>query len=154
MATPRANIILDTNDRIAFGVYADIFRASEGVLVYKLFIGFRHHTTVSQGITDPEDDHRRRKTITGAGRHSTPNAGQWWVWDALTSPGSIYFTSFQGAYEAVGSGGQYITVLPAKDMVIVHEVDIDKDYRANISPEEWDAILNMVVASACHGSCS
>jgi hypothetical protein len=63
MATPRANIILDTNDRIAFGVYADIFRASEGVLVYKLFIGFRHHTTVSQGITDPEDDHRRRKTF-------------------------------------------------------------------------------------------
>jgi hypothetical protein len=78
----------------------------------------------------------------------------WWVWDALTSPGSIYFTPFQGAYEAVGSGGQYITVLLSKDMVIVHKVDIDKDYRANISPEEWDAILNMVVASACHGSCS
>jgi hypothetical protein len=39
-------------------------------------------------------------------------------------------------------------------MVIIHKVDIDKDYRANISPEEWDAILNMVVASACHGSCS
>ena len=78
----------------------------------------------------------------------------WWVWDALTSPGTIYFTPFQGAYEAVGSGGQYITVLPSKDMVIVHRVDIDKDFRAYISPEEWDAILNMVVASACHGSCS
>lgn len=63
MTTPGANIILDTNDRIAFGVYADIFRPSEGVLVYKLFIGFRHDTTVSQGITDPEDDHRRRKTF-------------------------------------------------------------------------------------------
>jgi hypothetical protein len=63
MTTPGANIILDTNDRIAFGVYADIFRPPEGVLVYKLFIGFRHHTTVSQGITDPEDDHRRRKTF-------------------------------------------------------------------------------------------
>jgi hypothetical protein len=52
MTTPGANIILDTldtNDRIAFGVYADIFRPSEGVLVDKLFIGFRHHTTVSQG---------------------------------------------------------------------------------------------------------
>lgn len=57
----------------------------------------------------------------------------WWVWDALTSPGSIYFTPFQSAYEAVGSGGQYITVPPSKDMVIVHKVDIDKDYRANIS---------------------
>jgi hypothetical protein len=63
MTTTGANIILDTNDRIAFGVYADIFRPSEGALVYKLFIGFRHHTTVSQGITDPEDDHRRIKTF-------------------------------------------------------------------------------------------
>ncbi len=63
MTTPGANIILDTDDRIASGVYADIFRPSEGALVYKLFIGFRHHTTVSQGLTDPEDDHRRRKTF-------------------------------------------------------------------------------------------
>jgi hypothetical protein len=62
MTTPGASIILDTNDRIALGVYADTFRPSEGVLVYKLFIGFLHHPTVSQGITDPEDDHRRRKT--------------------------------------------------------------------------------------------
>jgi hypothetical protein len=42
MTTPGANIILDTNDRIDCGVYADIFRPSEGRLVYKLFIGFRH----------------------------------------------------------------------------------------------------------------
>ena len=63
MTIPGANIILDTNDRIGFGVYADIFRPSEGGLVYKLFIGFRHDTTVSQGLTDPEDDHRRRKTF-------------------------------------------------------------------------------------------
>lgn len=60
---PGANIILDTGDQIASGVYADIFRPSGETLVYKLFIGFRHHTTVSQGLTDPEDDHRRRKTF-------------------------------------------------------------------------------------------
>jgi hypothetical protein len=64
MTTPGANIILDTNDRIDCGVYADIFRPSEGRLVYKLFIGFRHDTTASQGLTDPEkNDHRRRKTF-------------------------------------------------------------------------------------------
>jgi hypothetical protein len=39
-------------------------------------------------------------------------------------------------------------------MVVVDKVDIDKDYRAHITPEEGDAILDMVVASACHGSCS
>jgi hypothetical protein len=54
MTTPGANIILDTNDRIAFGVYADIFRSSEGVLVYKLFIGFRHDTSSGAGDRLPD----------------------------------------------------------------------------------------------------
>jgi hypothetical protein len=63
MTTQGTRIMLDINDTIDRGVYADIFRPSEGPLVYKLFIGFRHDTTVSQGLTDPEDDHRRRKTF-------------------------------------------------------------------------------------------
>ena len=77
----------------------------------------------------------------------------WWTWDAPVSPGGVYFTPFQGAYEARGTGGQYITVITARDMVIVHKVDIDKDAHAAVVPEEWDAILNMVIASACHGPC-
>jgi CubicO group peptidase (beta-lactamase class C family) len=77
----------------------------------------------------------------------------WWTWDASPSAGGIYFTPFQGAYEARGTGGQYITILTSRDIVIVHKVDIDKDPRAAIVPEEWNAILNMVIASACHGSC-
>ena len=56
-------MILDMNDVIGSGVYADIFRPSAGPLVYKLFIGFRHHTTVSQGLTAPEDDPLRRKNF-------------------------------------------------------------------------------------------
>lgn len=63
MTTSGANIILDTDDQIAYGVYADIFRPSGGALVYKLYTGFRHHTTASQGLTDPEEDYRRRKTF-------------------------------------------------------------------------------------------
>jgi hypothetical protein len=63
MTTPGANIILDTDDRIASGFYADIFRPSEGALIYKLFIGHRHHTNVGQGLTNPEEDQRRRKTF-------------------------------------------------------------------------------------------
>ena len=74
--------------------------------------------------------------------------------DAWVSPGGIYFSPFQGAYEARGTGGQYITVLPARDIVIVHKVDIDRDPRAYVSQEEWDAILNMVISSACHKSCA
>ena len=77
----------------------------------------------------------------------------WWVWDAPVFPGSIYNGPLQGAYSAMGSGGQYITVIPFEDMVIVHKVDIDKDYRANISPIGFDAILTMVLDSKCPGDC-
>jgi CubicO group peptidase (beta-lactamase class C family) len=77
----------------------------------------------------------------------------WWVWDAPVFPGGIYDGPLQGAYTAMGSGGQYITVIPFEDMVIVHKVDIDKDYRADISPLGYDAILAMVLDSKCGGQC-
>ena len=77
----------------------------------------------------------------------------WWVWDAPVFPGHIYDGQLQGAYSAMGTGGQYITVIPFEDMVIVHKVDIDKDYRAAVSPLGYDAILAMVLDSKCPGGC-
>jgi hypothetical protein len=50
----------------------------------------------------------------------------WWVWDAPTTPGAIT-GPYSGAYMAMGSNGQFITVLPAADAVVVHKVDIDAD---------------------------
>ncbi len=63
----------------------------------------------------------------------------WWVWYAWVSPGNTYFTPFQGAYQATGTGGQYLTVLPSRDLVIVPKVDIDKDSHAAVGREEWNA---------------
>jgi hypothetical protein len=40
----------------------------------------------------------------------------WWVWD-----GSFGTGPYQGAYSACGAFGQYITVLPALDMVVAHK---------------------------------
>jgi CubicO group peptidase (beta-lactamase class C family) len=40
----------------------------------------------------------------------------WWVWDSPFAVGP-----YQGAYMASGSYGQYITVLPALDMVVAHK---------------------------------
>ena len=77
----------------------------------------------------------------------------WWVWDGRSYPGDQYFFPFQGAYEARGTGGQYITVLPAKDMVLVHKVDIDPYPRGALNQQEWDAITNMAIAAACNGPC-
>lgn len=77
----------------------------------------------------------------------------WWVWDARPYPGDKYFFPFQGAYQAAGTGGQYMTVLPAEDMVLVHKVDIDPYPRGPLGSKEWDAIMNMAIAAACHGPC-
>jgi CubicO group peptidase (beta-lactamase class C family) len=77
----------------------------------------------------------------------------WWVWDASPFPGNIYITPFQGAYEARGTAGQYITILPAKDMVLVHKVYIDVYPQPAINQEEWDTITNMAISSACSGPC-
>jgi CubicO group peptidase (beta-lactamase class C family) len=77
----------------------------------------------------------------------------WWVWDAHPYPGNGYDTPFQGAYEARGTAGQYITVLPAKDMVLVHKVNIDVYPQPAINQEEWDTITNMAVSAACSGPC-
>ncbi|MGO9335977.1 MAG: serine hydrolase domain-containing protein [Terracidiphilus sp.] len=77
----------------------------------------------------------------------------WWTWDAGVFPGNIYITPFQGAYEARGTAGQYITILPAKDMVLIHKVYIDVYPQPAINQEEWDAITNMAISAACSGPC-
>jgi CubicO group peptidase (beta-lactamase class C family) len=77
----------------------------------------------------------------------------WWTWDASPFPGNIYTTPFQGAYEARGTAGQYITILPSKDMILVHKVYIDVYPQPAINQEEWDTITNMAISAACSGPC-
>lgn len=77
----------------------------------------------------------------------------WWVWEAPAFPGSIYNGPLQGAYSAMGAGGQFITVLPQADMVIAHKVDIVKNPEASVDPVDYDAILSMMIDSKCPGSC-
>jgi CubicO group peptidase (beta-lactamase class C family) len=77
----------------------------------------------------------------------------WWVWDAPVFPGGVHNGPLQGAYSAMGSGGQFITVLPSADLVIAHKVDIDKDPRASVASLAYDAILAMVVDSKCAAEC-
>lgn len=75
----------------------------------------------------------------------------WWVWEEPLASGGATTGPLQGAYTAWGAGGQYITVLPALDMVIAHKVDIDKRGSANVSPIAYDAILAMAMESSCPG---
>ena len=75
----------------------------------------------------------------------------WWVWDAPDVPGTLT-GPYQGAYTAMGAWGQYLTVLPALDMVVAHTVAWADDQRLgrpvlDVKPEEYDAVLHMLVAA-------
>ena len=40
----------------------------------------------------------------------------WWIWDGAANTGP-----YRGAYTGIGAVGQFITVLPALDMVVAHK---------------------------------
>ena len=73
----------------------------------------------------------------------------WWAWDPPKYPGDIMTGPFQGAFSAMGSGGQYITVFPFHDIVVAHKVNIDKDESRSISGPTYMTILEMVLDAKC-----
>ncbi len=78
----------------------------------------------------------------------------WWVWDTPRMPRSIDAGPFYGAYSAQGTGGQYITVLPSRGLVIAHKVNLatatGKEW---VSPQEYMTMLEMIVAAGCEDGC-
>jgi CubicO group peptidase (beta-lactamase class C family) len=64
----------------------------------------------------------------------------WWVWDGPRAVGP-----FEGAYTARGAVGQWITVLPALDLVIAHKTH--NIYRRTTSWESWHRMLELLLAA-------
>lgn len=68
----------------------------------------------------------------------------WWVWDGEAAQGA-----FAGAYTGRGAYGQYITVLPALDMVVAHKTVPD----ASTGWDAYQGILDRLAAARCDGAC-
>lgn len=77
----------------------------------------------------------------------------WWVWDQQAFLGDSYTGFLQGAYTAAGTGGTFLTVLPMQGLVVVHQVDIDKNNHADVSPSSYLAMLTMLANSSCGDHC-
>jgi CubicO group peptidase (beta-lactamase class C family) len=75
----------------------------------------------------------------------------WWPWDAPPYPGDIISGPYQGAFSAMGTGGQYITVFPSQNLVVAHKVNIDKDDQRSVSASTYMTILDMVLDAKCSG---
>jgi hypothetical protein len=56
---------------------------------------------------------------------------------------------YQGAFSAMGTGGQYITVFPFHDIVVAHKVNIDHDESRIVSGQTYMTILDMVLDAKC-----
>ncbi|TVP77256.1 MAG: class C beta-lactamase-related serine hydrolase [Gemmatimonadales bacterium] len=70
----------------------------------------------------------------------------WWVWDGDAAQGP-----FEGAYAGVGAVGQYIVVLPALDMVVVHKT-VPGQGRGVAHGDFWE-VLDVVVDAWCGTEC-
>jgi len=72
----------------------------------------------------------------------------WWVWDAPIGTTSANWTVITASYTASGTDGQYITVIPSLDLVVVHKnANIDQEPNRSVGLLAYQTILQMVVAS-------
>ncbi|MDH5760442.1 MAG: beta-lactamase family protein [Gemmatimonadota bacterium] len=62
----------------------------------------------------------------------------WWVWDGPRAVGP-----FEGAYTGRGAVGQWITVLPAVDLVITHKTN--SVYGRTTSWESWHRMIELLL---------
>jgi len=76
----------------------------------------------------------------------------WWAWEAPKYPCDTWTGPYQGAFSAMGSGGQNITVFPLLDIVVAHKVNIDKDSSRGVSGPTYMTILDLVVDAKCGAS--
>lgn len=65
----------------------------------------------------------------------------WWVWDGDAARGP-----YKGAYTASGAYGQYITVLPALDMVIAHKTAVPP-YKRYVRRSQYQGIIDLLIAA-------
>ena len=67
----------------------------------------------------------------------------WWVWDGPFNQGA-----YKGAYSGIGAVGQFITVLPAVDMVVAHKT---RPGGASVGRPEYLAVVDQIIQSRCGG---
>jgi CubicO group peptidase (beta-lactamase class C family) len=73
---------------------------------------------------------------------------QWWVAvDGRHFPG---MTADEGMYSAIGAYGQYIVVIPARDLVVVHRVNSDVTIR-EVDTLQFGRLLRMILEAKTTG---
>jgi len=77
----------------------------------------------------------------------------WWAWETPIYAGNVWAGPYQGAFSAMGTGGQYITAFPSYSLVVVHKVNIDQDPHRSVSEPAYMTILDLVLDAKCDKNC-
>ena len=97
----------------------------------------------------PEDWARRISSVVTPVQEMNPDRHRkgpfgygylWWIWDGPFATGA-----YEGAYTGQGAVGQYITVLPKRDMVVVHKT-VPGENR-NVSGTQYRELLDGILNS-------
>jgi CubicO group peptidase (beta-lactamase class C family) len=74
----------------------------------------------------------------------------WWVWDEPSASNPASWTQFTGAFSAMGTDGQYITVIPTLDMVVSHmNYSIMEPPEKAVTEFQYQTILQMIIETHC-----
>jgi CubicO group peptidase (beta-lactamase class C family) len=65
----------------------------------------------------------------------------WWIWDGPFNQGP-----YKGAYTGIGAVGQFITVLPALDMVIAHKT---RQGGGSVSRTQYLSLVDALIGARC-----
>ena len=71
----------------------------------------------------------------------------WWVWDGGHARGA-----YEGAYSAMGAGGQFITVVPKLGLVVAHKTNF-RERKAMVSRDQYLTLLDGIVSAYCGAAC-
>ena len=77
----------------------------------------------------------------------------WWVWEEPLFVGGVQAGFMQGAYSAMGTGGQFITVLPARVSSWHIKWISTRSRRRRPSPSSYMAMLSMIANAYCGDRC-
>jgi CubicO group peptidase (beta-lactamase class C family) len=141
---PEYAMYLSTRDMARLG----LLMLRKGVWSGKRILKPGWTDAITSLVTPPSEIHPLELSLPS---HSNGRWGYgvlWWVWDAPVNTGMVT-GPYQSAYAAMGAGGQYIVVMPVLDAVVIHKVNIDSDESRKVDPDEFTAILQMIVTSKC-----
>jgi CubicO group peptidase (beta-lactamase class C family) len=120
-----------------------------GLLFLRLGVWRGNQVVPSEWVRESTMAYSDAGTYPGEGGGAAGGYGYLW-WTSIDGKHFPNVTMPDGSYSARGSGGQYIIVVPAYDLIVVHMVDTDIEDR-EVSVPQFSKLLQLILDSKIVG---